>query len=504
MKNTNTDLYRLQEAYIPQNNIMSSSTSTRGAVKVFLPLKKPGYWKYSLLKYLMLGLFLITAIQPLHSQDTKDMTGLKFQQIWEMVRSNSPLQKAGISDAEAAEISKNRSARHWFPTIYADAKAYTTNDPAVTFMSNMGQRGVTQNDFIPDNLNNPGRENYQKGTLGIDLPLFEGGAKIEASRAMEKLAEAKKYQSGSIYINEFSSTAYAYGEIIALMKTREELTSISTRVDSVLSNYQSGFRSNPVEYSGILALKTLRNRIKVLLSENESKTAALRVYLEKMSGNSLPAGWLPYNEDVIVFSETHLKAENVSADKSYQFKIQESLAESSSKRAEAEKAVFMPKIGLFAEGNVFNGKRDTADSYTAGFYIKMNIVSPMDYGAVHQAELESEASKYRAKDAKLKGEIELNRLYSFSELLKNNIAVMKENTVLMNELTINSQKLFSNGSIKAFQLADVFSKKTDLIMNLGSAEVEYLSVMSGIYNYSVKESDKINNVNEVNEVKHEK
>ena len=452
------------------------------------------------MKYFMLSitLFFINTILPLHAQNIKEVPELNFQQIWEKVKVNSPSQKAAVFEAKAAEISKDRAERHWYPTIYADAKAYRTNDPGLTFMSNMGQSGVTQNDFIPDNLNHPDTGNYQKGTLGLDLPIFEGGARVEAAKAMEKLAEAKKYQSNSAYLIEFSTIASAYGEIIVLRKTRDDLISISDRVNAVLANYQGGLRSNLVEYSGILALKTLQNRIKVHLSENESKTESLRVYIEKMSGNSLPAGWLPFNESVIAFSEINLKAENLSADGSYRIKAYEAMAESSASRAEAEKAIFLPKIGLFAETNIYNGKRDTADSYTAGFYIKMNIVSPMDYGAVKQAELESDASKYRAMDAKLQGEIELSRLYSFSDILKKNISTMNENAALMDELVKNSQKLFANGSMKAFQLVDVFSRKTDLIINLAGAEAEYLNVMAGIYNYSMKD------VKDMEEVKHEK
>ena len=391
------------------------------------------------MKYFLLitGLSLLAAIEPLYAQNKEKIQELQFHQIWEKVKNNSPLQKAGVSEAKAAEISKSRSSRHWFPTIYADAKAFRTNDPTVTFMSNLGQRSVTQEDFIPDNLNHPGSSNYQKGTLGVDLPLYEGGAKVETARAMEKLAEAKKYQSKAISLNEFSATASAYGEIIVLMKIREELLVMAGRVDTVLSNYQGGLRSNPVEYSGILSLKTLRNRIKIHLSENESKTASLRVYLEKMAGNSLPEEWRPYNQDVIAFSDSYLKAENLSADGSYHIKGYQALAESAANRAEAEKAIYLPKIGLFAETNIYNGDRNTGDSYTAGFYIRMNILSPMDYGAVHQAELESNASKYRANDAKLKSEIELNRLFTFSDILKKNITTMKENSSLMNELVKN-------------------------------------------------------------------
>ncbi len=442
-----------------------------------------------LIKYfILISVFILSgASHRLQAQDNTAQEALQFSRIWERIKSNSPSQKAALSETEAAEISKNRSGRHWLPTIYADGKAYTTNDPTVTFMSNMGQRGVTQEDFIPDNLNNPGSGNYQKGTLGLDLPLFEGGARSEAAKAMKKLAEAKKHQSNSVYLNEFSTAAAAYGQIILLMGINEELNTISGRVDAVLSNYQGGLRSNLVEYSGILSLKTLKNRIKVHLSENESRTSALRVYLEKMSGNALTEGWLPYKENVISFSDTYLKAENTTAEGSSNVKAYQAMAESSSNKAEAEKALFLPKIGLFAETSIYNGKRDTADSYTAGFYIRMNIFSPMDYGAVKQAELESDAFKYKAKDAKLKGEIELNRLYTFADILKKNIALMKENAELMNELVRNSQKLFSSGSIKAFQLVDVLSRKTDLIISLAGAEEEYLSVMAGIYNYSTED-----------------
>jgi len=444
------------------------------------------------------AILLMSTIHQLYAQGNDTTAEIQFHQIWDKIKINSPSQKAAAYEAKAAEISGNRSARHWFPTVYADAKIYTTNDPAVTFMSNMGQRGVTQNDFIPDNLNNPGTGNYQKGTLGVDLPLFEGGARVEAVKALKKLAEAKKYQSNSVYLNEFSTTASAYGNILVLMKIREELLATSGRVDTILSNYQNNLRSNLVEYSGILSLKTLQNRIKVHLSENESKTESLRAYLEKMSGNSLPPEWRPSGQDIIVFSDTYLKSGNLTADGSYKVKAYEAIALSAANRAEAEKAVFMPKVGIFAETNIYNGNRDTGDSYIAGFYIKMNIISPMDYGAVKQAEMESDALKYRAKEAKLNSEIELNRLYAFSDVLKKNIVLMKENTILMNELVRNSQKLFTSGSIKAFQLVDVFSKKTDLIINLAAAEEEYLNVLAGIYNYS------LNDTTVSNEVKYEK
>ena len=44
----------------------------------------------------------------------------------------------------------------------------------------------TLNLFAPDTLNYPGTNTYQRGTLGVDFAIYEGGAKAAASKAYEK------------------------------------------------------------------------------------------------------------------------------------------------------------------------------------------------------------------------------------------------------------------------------------------------------------------------------
>jgi N-acetylglucosamine-6-phosphate deacetylase len=41
---------------------------------------------------------------------------------------------------------------------------------------------------VPDTLNEPGTNFYKRGTIGLDLPLYEGGAGTEGAKGAEKIA----------------------------------------------------------------------------------------------------------------------------------------------------------------------------------------------------------------------------------------------------------------------------------------------------------------------------
>lgn len=453
--------------------------------------------KIVLNRYAVLILLIISSILIAGKDSKGDETGesekVEFSNVWNLVKNNSPARKAAIAESSAADIMASRSGRHWLPRIYAEGRGYATNDAGMNFMSNMGQRSVTAEDFVPDTLNEPGTNFYKRGTIGLDLPLYEGGAGTEGAKGAEKIAEAKRFRMKAIYLSEFSSTASAYGQIIVFMQRGEELKELHRRVSSVLGSYQGGLRANPVEYSGILGLRALKNRIDALRAENEARIASLRDYIDAMSGNGLSAGWLPSGDDAVEFADAILTSGAGSGEASYMVKAYESMAESAKQRARAEKSVFLPRAGLFGEGNIYNGDRDTADSYTAGFYIRMNIFSPTDYGAVKQAELESEAALSKARDARLKAGIEMQRLRRFSDTLKTNIKILKESSAIMDEQIRNSQRLYASGSLRSFQLAEVFSRKADLILNLADAEEQYINVRSGLYNLEGKVDGEVGN-----------
>ena len=456
-----------------------------------------GRAKYAAMKLYIPSVFLVLIISwsGISAQEkVSDEKRRDFRGIWEMIRKNSPSQKAAVEEEMAAEIQKNRQGRHWLPRVYADFRGYATNDPGMTLMSNMGERSVRAEDFIPNSLNNPGTSMYRKGTLGIDLPLYEGGAGVEMTRALEKIAEARKLQRKLVHLYEYSTTASVYGRVIVSMKSLQDMKDLEANVSRILANYQGGLRSNPVEYSGILGLMALQNRLKAMIGEKEAQAAALKGYLEKMSGDLLPQGWIPGDDNALAFSESNLRALVAAGPAgSLNSRAFEALADSARNRAEAEKAVFLPRIGLFSEASLTNGSRDTGDSYTAGFYVRMNLLSPTDYGAMRQAKLQSDAARSRAREARLKESIDLSRLLKMSDTLKKNIVILKESDSLMDEQIRNSLNLYARGSIRSFQIADIFARKADLLSSLAGAQEEYINALAGIYNYTVSDDKEVKN-----------
>lgn len=423
-----------------------------------------------------------------------DVKTVRFKSIWEMIKANSPMRKAAAKEEMAAIILKNRQAKHWFPRIYAEMRGYRTNDPGMNLMSKMGTGSVEYNDFNPDILNDPGFHTYEIGKIGIELLLYQGGAGVASTKALEKLAEAKKLQRKLVSLNEYSMSAAVYSRIIISMNSYKEIIKLEKSVDRILRNYQGGLRSNPVEYSGILGLRALKNRFKAMSGENKTKIESFKEYLEKMSGKPMPEKWTPFDEDSVKFAEKYLNVKKKEgAYRSINTRVYDAMAQSAENMADAQKAVYLPMIGLFSEANLYRGSNDSADSYSAGFYIRMNLLSPTDYGSVKQAKLKSEAAKSRAKDAFLKQTVDLKKLTSMSVTLKNNIIILKESWALMEKQIMNSLRLYSRGSIKSFQMAEILSRKADLLIALTKAEEEYVNVMTGIYRYLATEVKEVKN-----------
>lgn len=403
-----------------------------------------------------------------------------FDRIWDLVKINSHALSAAASNESAAEIASSRLGRHWLPTVYADVRGYASNDPGQAFLSKLGQRSVNAPDFAPATLNRPGTDFHQKAALGAELPVYEGGAPSAQAKAAETSARAAREMRASAYLAEFTGAASAYGRLIVLRKTAAELTRLQNDVAAVLENYQGGLNANPVEYSGILGLKALKNRIGALAAENAAALASSSDYLNSSSGSALTGSWMPEETDALHFADARLAAP-ASVAVSHTVSAMEFEAEGAKHRADGAYAVFLPKVALFSEADIYSGKRDTAGSYSAGFYVRMNLVSPTDYGAAGQAKQESIAAAERAKDALRREQIELRRLARTAGTLASNIATLRESAALMDEQLKTTRRLFAAGAVKSFQLADVFARKTDLLMSLSQAEEGYVAAKSGIY-----------------------
>ncbi|HNH09438.1 MAG TPA: hypothetical protein PK683_13135, partial [Leptospiraceae bacterium] len=441
-----------------------------------------------------------------------DPSVLEFRNIWEKISENSHTQKALAMESKAAKLNSSRASKHWHPRIYADARAYNTNDPALNFFSVLGQRAAKDSDFstksmrtrvsnfvdtnnnpytvpnyntlnllAPDTLNNPGAHTYQRGTFGFDLSVYEGGSKSSIAKAYDRQAEGKQLENKFVSLSEYANYAAMYGTISSLTESMEKIQALEKTVKNILGRYQLGNRGNPLGYSGGLGLKSLKNRIEGMKAETSARIESLRDSIEVSSGK-LPEKWGTRKQAVQAFADEYLKVKM--AEQSYMARAMKMYAEGASEQAEAEKARVLPKVGLYGESYLYRGERASATAYNAGFYVQMNLYSAGDLDAVEQARLNSKAMQERANELIRNEESKAKSLLQMENALRKNLELVTENAKLMDEQVIVAQQLFGSGALNALQLSEVLSRKADVIQVKAMTESEYLKVRAAMVTLS--------------------
>lgn len=405
-----------------------------------------------------------------------------FDEIWEGVKKSAPSLKALQSEVEAAQINQHRTLRHFYPRVWTGGRVFSTNDPGASFMYTLQQRQISTTDFAPVSLNQPGNHIFEQLTLGVDLSLYEGGMRVAEAKVAAKGVEAKSWEEQAQRLAEYARAAQGYAALLVLNLQRQQLQSLSNHVSGVLENYGLGSKSNPVGYSGLLGLKNLRNRIEGLLVENEAKIAAKRNAIRAIA-TDLPDDWQPKMQKpkeflMNAFFEGSPPAAVLAA---------RSGAEAMDFAKEVEKAKFLPKVSVFAQGDLYGGSRSAATSYTAGMHLQWELFSASNCGAVHQAELQAVAAHARADDLQRKWTTDHAIALSGTQASEKNLNLLEESASLLEEQTRTARSLFRNGSINALQLVEVLNRRADLLVNWAEAGLNYAQMKSALFLTSAKE-----------------
>ena len=427
-------------------------------------------------KFLFPGILFFSVFLPLLAE-TAGRT-VPFGEIWALVKKNSPRLQAAEYDLKASRSAENRAADHWFPRIYLDARAFETNDPALSFMSVLEERQIGPGDFAPPSLNQPSDKLYGRGTLGLDLPLFEGGAKQSLADSARSSREAKEFEKQADTTGEYARLAGSYAALLVLSGEEEDLDKLGSNLAEIQKGYRIGSRSNPVGYSGLLGLKNLENRLAGLRAQNQARQNILKSQIGLQTG-SLEKDWSPAPGKVQVFLDQVFPVLEKPQDPAFVLAAQAG-ADSLEKMKGVETARLLPKVALFGEGSWNGGDRSTATGYTAGAYLQWDLLNIPNLGAGEQAADSWEAAKARAQSLKLQAELDTVRSGESSRALKTNLDLMEDSSKLLEEQTETAKNLFKNGSINALQLVEVLARRADLITDRTRAEMDLVEARAAL------------------------
>lgn len=424
---------------------------------------------------------------------------IAFEDLAKLAEENSGRIRAAQGEARAAELSRDRLRLHWAPRIYVEGRAFRTNDSGIAFGSRLSERSVRTEDLSlpatplelvqnpanilrPDTLNHPAPSNHGSGALGFEWMLYEGGAGQATARAAERSALAAQMQTRSLLLVEYAGLAIAYSDLIILERERREVAQLRTTARRLLGAYQLGGANNPVGRAGLLALRAYDNRLQARLVEQEALIARARNSIVAAAGDLSP-GWQAASDDPLAFADRSLIVPEQGSDTppSYMLQAVTAQADAAELGADAQDAVLRPRAGIFGEARYNAGDRGGSDNYIIGFFVRMNLYSPIETGASEETRTRANAARELARDAARREQAtrESNRVALAS--IRQSLALVKESQRLLAEQGVTAQRLYRDGAISALQLAETQSRRADALFDQTRAEREYVRLRAAIF-----------------------
>jgi hypothetical protein len=152
--------------------------------------------------------------------------------------------------------------------------------------------------------------------------------------------------------------------------------------------------------------------------------------------------------------------------------------------AKMESARYLPKIGLFAQNNLYSGYRDLENSQSYGVYLMWEIFNSDSYNKHSEAKAKAASAKAKILSSKREESIMRSHLRASQVTLEKNLDLLFDSNNLLNEQSKNSMKLFKSGLLNALQLAEVINRRIDVIEQKNNAELQYLDVRSRLHQLS--------------------
>lgn len=406
---------------------------------------------------------------------------MEFEDVWIRFQAHSQELIALGHEREASETALNRAELHWLPKVSLMGQWMDTNDSGPVLFNQLGQRSMGQTDFVPSQLNHPGRQQFLTGTLGVDLPLYEGGMKMGQLSIQKALLGSRKKMIQAKQTEQFSELAAKYGSIIIYQHNLIALQNLKKELSKIIANYQVGSKANPLGHSGLLGLKGLSNRMEGLVLLYEHKLRDHKEWILTKAG--IDGNWNPSETSLHDYVSRHLE-EISNNDFSSIVASQELMASTLDLTPKVEQARYLPKLGLFAQNQLYSGDRSTENAQSFGIYLKWELFSSDSYNRTDEARSQARAASARIKSMKQDETLLRKKLLDSQSTLSSGLGLLKTNSDLLNEQAQTSMKLFKAGLMNALQLTEVINRRVDVVEQKNEAELQYLEVRAGLYKLS--------------------
>ena len=405
-----------------------------------------------------------------------DSTGNVFtlSQILKLASNNNSEILKSIADVQNAKADNQQAHAAFLPSVELSGTYYATTDPLNAFGFKLQQAIVTQADFNPTLLNDPGTVNNFHTQIKVEQPLINIDAWMGKSAASKKLKalELKSDYTKSHIEYILKQTYYA----LQLANSRKAVLEKAQKASqSYLSMAENNFEQGYMKEADVLAVKVRALELDAQVKAAENQVKSVKETLNFLIGRDINLP-LEVADSIqkVDFSLASLNSVDNRADvlaMQYGMEARKMMKKSSS-------FTFAPRINAFGMYNMYDA--DIAGFDADSWLVGINLQWKLFNGGRNLGKLN------KSKAELLKSEIEYNEY-----LDKGNMELMQaQRDISVNETQLITYQTAAEQAkeslrIRTNRYKEGMERTSDLLMAEAKSAENELMHLNAIYNYNV-------------------
>jgi outer membrane protein len=290
----------------------------------------------------------------------------------------NPRVKAANFQVMAMESNSIQARAGFFPKVDFSETFNRTTNPMWTFGTKLNQGTITQEDFDPARLNDPDAINNFATVFSLSWSLYDGGrTKIEWDQAKQNL-EVASLTLERTRQQIIAQTAAAYVGLLLAQKNIAVVNQILETAQANLTMIQSRYNNGFVVKSDVLRAMVHIADLKQQHLQAENRVEVAKAMLNASMGSPVDK---PFNPVTPFAVEEEVKGEiedwiNTALSKRLDLETLRYQEDMARKEIDKSRAGHLPDLRLLGNYEINSEDfSDTADNYTIGAVLKLNIFS---------------------------------------------------------------------------------------------------------------------------------
>lgn len=363
--------------------------------------------------------------------------------------------RAGVNATEA-QITQARSG--FFPQVNASETFQRTTNPMWAFGTKLNQETITQEDFDPARLNNPPPINNFNSAVNLAWPLFDSGQTWYGTKEAKLARQSEEMTLERTRQQIIDQTIQTY---LGLVLARENVTVTEHALETARAHLKivdNSFRQGLAVKSDVLRAQVHIAELEQNMVEAASSVSVAQASLSAVMGVYMAQPVEPVTPLIRKTAsekplDDHIRTAMEKRPDLRQLEYQVEMAQYEIKKS---RAAYLPSVNLNGSYELNSEEyHDTADNYTIGAGVTLNLFSGFRYSAKTREALSRHQQIIEMRNAtKQRVRLEVEQAYYAIRSAEKRIDAARTAVSQAQEAMRIIQNRYKNGLVTIISLLD--------------------------------------------------